>query len=216
MEAVLLTPEKQQLLDNLRHETEEATTRLSAKRDYLRSVRGMSDGVGAVVTMQRSIKSDMDRIAHAGDAISRIERLLAFGFEPTTPPDWYCGHLSEPKEQRSETWPRKEAPSGRTEPTVSDSVWTLTAFSFSPFGMGLGYRVFKGAIPAEAVRRYSIAKPLLDDARIYSPREEDFQFVSLEPADPVLIGGVEVLGQPCYFEIARWDIDRDLAEVFAS
>lgn len=180
-----------------------ARQQVAAKEDYLREAGRLGVKVAAVANVALAAADDAEATAQAAGALERVKRVLALGAEPTTPPEaWYCGMLAQPEPIRrdrsgepvypDETWPRRYRSSYRD--TVS---------------------VFQGAMPLAALQRYAAAKDMIDDVRVYSPREDDFrQMPAPELRDPVLIGRIDFLGEPHYFELARWDIDKDLAVVF--
>ena len=172
------------------------------KEEYVRTAGQLGVRLMAVTTLADGTETDAKAVRKAAADLQRIKRLLAVGAEPTTPPDWYCGHLTEPP-KTTDRWGEERYPA---------ETWPSRNWS----GRGTAL-VFNSAIPLDALQRYAAAKPLIDDARIYSPRDEDFyRLPEPQPRDPVLIGMVRFLGEPQYFEIARWDIDRDLATLFTA
>jgi hypothetical protein len=175
----------------------DAKTDVAAKEDYLRQVGNLGVHVESLTTVADAAVADAKAVRKAEVDLERIKRVLSFGCEPTTPPEWYCGHLAEPaKDSRGD---------------YADETWPQAGSYYSRDRT----RVYRGPIPATALQRYAAVAPLIDDARIYSPREDDFrQLRNPEPIDPVIIGMIRFLGEPQYVEIARWDIDRDLASIF--
>jgi hypothetical protein len=177
----------------------DAQGQLIAKRAYLREARDLGLKIATVASLAEQTETEAAAIERAAGELDRVKRILELGAEPTTPPrDWYCGHLAEParvKSQRggeefpAETWPNREH--------------------------SRSTNVFRGAMPMLALRRYAAALELIDEARVYSPHYEHFiHHPPPEMRDPVLIGMIRFLGEPQYFELARWDIDGDLAVVF--
>jgi hypothetical protein len=191
-----------------------AREQLAAKEDYLRQVGQLSVRVDSLTRVADGALADSQAIRKAEVDLDRIKKVLAFGCEPTTPPEWFCGHLTAPKkvkakdgrfdgreEYPSETWPQW-SPETRYRSKTRDR----------------DTHVYTGPMPAIALQRYAAVKSLIDDVRVYSPRPEDFETIREDDPspDPVLIGMIAFLGEPQYFEIARWDIDKDLAAIFGS
>ena len=179
----------------------EASEGISRKREYIlrANALGMTN-IPALDTLESDVTKTNDRIRLAGVKLDRIKQMLALGYEPTSlNTDWYAGHLHSPRPSFNgnpapETWPHK---------------------AFQETSLSRGAYVFRAPIPLSALERYAGVKGLVDDVRVYSPRKEDFAWVPEPvPHDPVLVGKIDILSNPQYFEIARWDIDADLAEVF--
>lgn len=177
---------------------------LAKREEYVRSVAGL--GVKSEAAQRvANIALEEGRNVHAAEAtLNRIRMVLNLGAEPTTPPiTWFCGHIEEPKRVKVRT-------SWGTDRRYPEETWDARR----PYSRAT--LVFGSAIPAEALQRYAATKPYIDDARIYSPREEDFEKkFNPVPRDPVLIGKISFLGKDEFFEIARWDIDEDLAALFS-
>lgn len=172
----------------------EAKEALAAKQAYLIEAGRMDIKMASLSALAEASARDETAVRHAEVSLERMKMLLAFGAEPTTPPGaWYCGRIEEPKKDvwgnyPSETWPARDS---------RDAL------------------VFQGAIPLIALRRYAATKGLVDDVRIYSPDWDDFRVLqNPQPRDPVMIGLINYLGDRVYFELARWDIDKDLVTVF--
>jgi len=180
---------------------EAAKADVKVRQDYLLAA-------GRVGVLTASLANVVTATAEAAIAtrkaeasLDRIKRLLALGAEPTTPPQqWWCGHVEEPARTK-DSWGDLHYPA-ESWPCASSQRAAM---------------VFQSAIPIAALQRYAAAKPLLDEYRIYSPSRDDFlELANPEPRDPVLIGLITHLGESLFFEIARWDIDKDLAAIFAT
>lgn len=187
-------------IETLWNQLQDARAQLAAKEQYVREAAALGVKVAAVERVADATATDGAAVRRAVDELERIKQLLAAGAEPTTPPrDWYCGALTKPEPMGKDRWgddvyPQEDWPNRSTSRSVA---------------------FFQGAMPVEALRRYAATKHLIDDARVYSPRETDFyRMPEPELRDPVLIGLVTFLGTSHYFELARWDIDADLAVVF--
>lgn len=182
-------------------------TALEDKKTYVGAAEALGVRTATTDALAKSVKTETEAIDRASITLDRIKALLALGAEPTTPPrQWYCGWVEAPKKitirgtptYPNETWPTDNI--GRTD------IW----------GRCPG-RVFHGAMPLDVLTTYAAIKSLADEIRVYSPAEDDFeQLVNPAPRDPVMIAMVSFLGERLYFEVARWDIDADLAAVFGS
>lgn len=172
---------------------------IAAKKAYMSAADASGLKIAAIEPMREDVERYEKRLADVTVVIDRIKRVLAAGGEPTSLQEtWYAGQLTEPKRSEwrdpVETWPCANA----------HALW------------GAEVLVYKGAMPLSAVERLAEASPLLDDVRIYSPRRDDFYAMPRRlPHDPVLVGMIDLLGEPQYFEIARWDVDKDLAALFS-
>ena len=179
---------------------EDAKQRLSVKQDYLRTVGSLGVKVDALTAVADATLANERAIRSGQVELERIKKVLAYGCEPTTPPEWFCGHLTEPEKNkdgryRAERWPQRGDYYNNRDQT----------------------RVFKGPVPAKALQRYAVVSTLIDDARIYAPEVDQFETLrNPEPFDPVLIGMIMFLGEREYFEIDRWDVDLDLATIFGN
>lgn len=177
-----------------------AKRQVEQKREYLRATDRLAIKVAARDNVAAAAEAEGKAIVDAARALERIKRVLALGAEPTTPPEqWFCGLVAEPEGIVEDRWGHKDYPIER---------WPNRA-------RGRTVMVFEGAMPVAALERYAAAKDLVDDVRVYSPREDDFRRLpEPELRDPVLIGMIAFLGEGQFFELARWDIDEDLAAVF--
>lgn len=175
-----------------------ARGQIAAKREYLGESDRLGLKIATVTALAEQTEADTTAVHRATSELDRIKRVLEIGGEPTTPPkDWYCGHLTEPRKTKErdreafppETWANREG--------------------------GRSTNVFRGAMPMPALQRLAATQEFLDEVRVYSPHYEHFtHHPNPQMLDPVLIGMVRFLGVPQYFELARWDIDGDLAIVF--
>ncbi len=124
------------------------------------------------------------------------------GFEPCTPPStWYRGTVGKP--------------------TNKDGVWTDSFPGKRPLRQAHGGHVtddfkreYVGGIPPEIIPQWKVAKTIFgnDGIRVYSPHSTD-----LAPQvfwDPIMIGRLFHAGGQVYFEIGRWDLEKDLAHAF--
>lgn len=172
---------------------------IAAKKEYLQVAQRIGREVAAVSSVADRAKSDGESVVDGENAFNRIKQILAAGGEPTTPPiEWFCGRVITPMRLKNgrypdETWPGKRHYQGEV-------------------------RVYQGAMPVMALERYAAMKDLVDGTRIYSPSDSDFEQIQkrIVYRDPVMIGSVAFLERNLYFELARWDIDKDLANVFGS
>lgn len=186
---------------------EGAKTAQRTREEYVRAASQMGLKLKALEHVADKVLADPKGIRAGEAALLRVKMVLAAGCEPTTPPaGWYCGALREPKKVKStDGWdneirrfPRETWPDYRTRWSSERTVST-----------------YVGPIPIEVIQKLAVVEPLVDDIRVYSPREEDFRAnVNPQPRDPVAIGAIDLLGERHYFELARWDIDSDLATVF--
>lgn len=133
---------------------------------------------------------------------------LDAGYEPTTPPaTWFAGWYDKPKfahgrgerefQSHLSNWPAAGPLVSRTNDYYA-LVWSH----------------FTSPVPAWAFKRYEKAGHLFGRGNIvvYSPEPNDFTAVVTPlPCEPVFIGLIVVGGvERYYFEIARWEIGRDL------
>jgi len=183
-----------------------AKQRVVEKKELLRTALQTGVRVDSLDNLADTLPELEHQVGQANRKLANIKTLLELGFEPTNPPTkWYVGWLKEPKKvgwfdrrgYPQETWPGL---------SVFRSSWERSRSA----------AVFTAPIPVAALAALGRAMPYLDDVRAYSPRDTDFT-VHAEPVphDPVIIGAVEYLGERIYFEIARWDINKDLAEVYS-
>jgi hypothetical protein len=186
-------------IEGLWNALEESSKGLDAKRQYIKEVDALGLDVASIDELKKDVSASEKKIAAGRDGLLRIKKALAAGCEPTTPnKTWFGGYIDKVKTDsygyaKKDNWPNN---------------------NYSYYG-GNGALVFKAPIPLAALQRYASVKPLFDDVRVYSPRREDFEWVADPvPHDPVIYGAISYLGKPEYFEIARWDIDADLANVF--
>lgn len=199
-------------VETLWNQLVEARERATKQEEYVRTASQLGVKVDAIERVANTAALGGREVAIAGKTLDRIKRVLAAGCEPTTPPEqWFCGMLTMPKRVT-----RTDPQLGDTFKGYPDETWpsqNLDRYR-SPFRQ-LTVRVFSGAMPIEAVQKLATVKGDLDDVRVYSPSYEDFdQLRNPVVRDPVLIGRIDFLGEPHYFEIARWDIDADLAALF--
>lgn len=125
-------------------------------------------------------------------SIKPVEALLKAmnaGFELCTPPDWRCGWFDKSPSSVKETFPR-----------VTGSPSSI--------------QQFVGLVPANALEKWVIAKPIFstENIRVYSPHKADFKSVpKVVYHDPIMIGRIMHNGEAKYFRIAQWDLAKDLA-----
>lgn len=193
-------------VEGLWNDLVEAKATLASREEYLKTASQLGLKVNTVDGLAEDILADYKAVSDGGKALNRIKHLLAMGAEPTeVPAHWYCGHIEAPKKIKI------SRPFGNDEKWYPNETWPHQWVS------NAAALVFNGPIPLNALRRYAAAKPYVDGARIYSPNINDFsQLRNPKRLDPVLIGSVYYLGQNLYFEIARWDIDKDLEQVFSA
>lgn len=212
-EAIQVATKHIPYVESLWNKLETAQERQRAKEEYLRTASGLGIRTASLSGLADAAISEAKVIRTGGKTLDRIKRVLAAGAEPTTPPkQWFCGMVETPKKIRDwnqvrapKVWPRETWPH-TAEGSLSIN-WRTTD----------DIRVFKGAIPLVALQKLAATKPDLDDVRIYSPHVDDFQTLrNPAPRDPVMIGLIDFLGEKQYFEIARWDIDKDLAAIFTT
>lgn len=183
-------PYVETLYDRLRA----AAQLVADRRAYLREANELGVKAAALTAVANQVVEDETTLRHSRGAYDRIRQLLAFA-EPTEPNSaWYCGQLEEPERDEDGRYPRETWPTRYTG--YSDPL------------------VWQGATPVAALRALARAKPLVDEVRVYSPNIDDFRVLRSAPRDPVLIGMIRFLGEETYFELARWDIDQDLAVLF--
>jgi len=190
---VVYDPQYNDFITDLESRLEAAKEGIFEKQEYMRRVKALDVNVSATQEVARRLRAAEDNITQGHRAIVNIKHLLAEGCEPTTPnAEWYCGHIEEDTSRSyylRESWPNL---TGSTD-----------------------MKVFKGPIPIEALERFSKTKQYLSDVRVYSPHKEDFRVVPEPiPHDPVIVGRVDFLKMPYYFEVARWDVGKDLASLF--
>jgi hypothetical protein len=178
-------------------------TLLEKKREYIAAVDRTGIKIGAVDSLAKGLNAQITKLNEAQVAIVKIKQLLAAGCEPTTPNEaWYAGYLQAPET----TWqgiPR------------NPETWPCANGTRGPEGERIAYWLYQAPIPVDVVEKYAMVEHLLDSVRIYSPHMEDFKKVMEPiPRDPVMIGRVNLLNSQRYFEIARWDIDKDLVAIF--
>lgn len=185
-------------VESLWNELEASRKAVELKEAYIREANKIGVKTASVSAMEREVVADRAKIDTGVKTLTRIKQALALGLEPTTPnTQWYAGSLGEaPRDQYgnrpSEHWPCRN---------VTGYIWYMAEF--------------KGPIPLEALSKYAAVQHIVDDVRVYSPRMEDFDRVpDPVPHDPVIIGSIQHLSKPQYFEIARWDVDQDLASLF--
>ena len=141
------------------------------------------------VAKRSPLRSERKKAAEILKQHRRLSRILAAGYEPTTPPKhWYCGSIKElswGKERASlETWPARNIPSS----------------------------VFTGIMPLEVQEKVRAAKHHFAwvDMAVYSPDVSAFKLPQYR-IDPVVVARLETPGYTVYFEIVRWDTSEDLA-----
>ena len=134
-------------------------------------------------------------------AITRVRAILsAFdaGFEPCTPPDWYCGaYGKEVIYWHNEVFPRKRTPLEET------------ALKLNP-NRGFEIWQYRGVVPPEIQPKWQLAKSIFgaQEIRIYSPDVRDF-IVARVITDPIMIGRVVSEDTAYYFRIGHWDLEND-------
>ena len=176
------------------------------KREYIEAIDRIGVKVASVDSLATALNRQVTKINESKANIIRVKQLLAAGCEPTTPNiEWYSGYIKAPELD----W------RGSIKNEAENKGWpSANAGSAAP-GTRVAYWLYRAPIPVAVLEQYALVEHLLDSVRIYSPNIEDFQQVPMPvPHDPVMIGRVD-LTTPQYFEIARWDIDKDLAEIFA-
>ena len=175
---------------------EDSKDTVGKREEYLRTSTIL--GIKTASTDRVARLPDRATLRKEERTLERIKTLLSLGAEPVTPPsDWWCGTLTSPKKAWHD-WPTE------TWPCLHDR-----------YEMDNTVRIYRGAFPIEAMQRYARMKPYVDDVRVYSPERSDFKKAPLPVLrDPVLIGMIRYLETAQYFELARWDIDKDLAKVF--
>lgn len=150
-----------------------------------------------------SARKDVDLRGHDAKVAARRTQLIKYiailqqGYEPTTPPaEWYCGVVVIPK--------------GHNNQTTELTRWPHKAFS----GGTDTEHQFTSPVPSAVGAAYAIAANLFgDDIRVYSPNRADFaELPRPKRVDPVMIGYLD--GR--YYEIIRWDVDKDLEVLFSN
>lgn len=139
--------------------------------------------------------------------LSRYESVVKAGYEPTTPPTaWFVGFMRAVP--RSVSNRREWFPGRRTPDRWVNQPERL---------------VFTAPVPSDVMEKYRQAVPVFgeENLRVYSPTINDFAAdMRPLPVDPVIIGRLDWNPQegekPTYYEIARWDVDKDLAELYKS
>lgn len=175
-----------------------------SRKEYLDQVARTGVRAASINIVRDSYKTDKKILAETEAALLRIKMVLAAGCEPTTPPqEWFHGFLEEPPKDQ---W-------GDYDVSSFDRSWPGKSVGGN---MVSRVDVFVGAIPPSALTKYAAVKGLVDSVKVYSPRSEDFRtFENPMVADPVLIGVIRAAKKRYYFEIARWDVDKDLADLFS-
>lgn len=132
-------------------------------------------------------------------SIKPLEALLKAidaDFEPCTPPNWLCGTIE----------PHEPVRYGYTQP--KDSFPQLDGKT------NRNIKQFIGLVPASAMEKWIIAKPIFgaENIRVYSPHKEDFKSTPrIVYRDPIMIGRIMHNGEAKFFRIAQWDLAKDLA-----
>lgn len=164
--------------------------------------------------LQRAISEGWDisaphreKIRETLRAISVYEDAIRLGYEPTTlPENWYGGFM-------------RKLPNGvlnRSGNLLPEHRWP-SKNSYDRWG--LAALLFQAPVPKEAMEKYRTAVRVFGDKNIqvYSPERSDFSEVPRPlPIDPVIIAstGWSPKGHTPYFEVARWDTDKDIAAVY--
>lgn len=210
-----------------------------SREDYLNTALSLKLNVAAINELADSVRTSQREATQADSALARIDRVLAFGCEPTSPPaTWFCGSPVDLADKNgrypTETWPcaqitreRDTAARLEKERARNGLIMTTSTWDPGPVSRNLGeifgwpnaplplVATYAAPIPIPVLHQLSAVQSLFDSMRVYSPKEEDFKRnVNPVPRDPVLIGAIDFLGVPQYFEVARWDIDEDLAAIF--
>lgn len=184
---------------------------ISTKKEYLEIVRQLNVKSESVKQVEQHYSEETSEARKAVGALERIKKLLAAGAEPNEPNfQWYVGVIQKPR-------PKTTLRLRQIYPVENWRGQSVSSWS----SRDNGYRqaVYTGPMPVHALQALASLGPLVDDYRIYSPDAKHFaalpEPISRVNIDPVLSGRIEYLGQNEYFELARWDIDRDLAGVFS-
>ena len=148
--------------------------------------------------------------------LETIFKAMGNGFEPIVPnPKWYCGFLDlihfKTYNELDETIQSYEGISQKNPPIKKINR------EGSNYSYEYPQRVFASPIPRWALDRYKRAAKIFGAPRIFvsSPEPNDFvtEWTQL-PCEPAIIGTVVLDGKLHYFEVARWDIERDLQVMY--
>ena len=166
-----------------------------------------------VQILSRPHRKELDQLVRdCRRAIQALEQ----GFEPTTPPEkWVAGFIRRPG------WRHRIALAKRYGREVGRFPYKQEPERWPREATGTRYartcRVFTAPVPASMLPRINEGLQFFgnDELRIYSPRESDFQIVPLPlPVDPVVIGRLSVGDRSVFFEVVRWDVDKELAALY--
>jgi len=217
--ALEIDPKFDDYLTTLTEGVAERWAKARKQTAYLTQVQQTGVNAAATTDLLARVKAEVESLERVDTEVEKVRKVLAYGCEPTTPPQtWWCGYLEDPKGRyANETWPSLNL----KQATPGERVTASTFAVYLSYGQGtpLEYTsslIFSSAVPVEVLNAYAATKGLFEGVRVYSPDPADFkQLANPIPHDPVLIGRLFVAGRTHYFEIARWDIDSDLAELFS-
>lgn len=185
--------------------------------EYAEQVAADLDAVRNVLETHTYVQSEHAKILEDSErALDLIlNKILPAGFEPTSPPATWHNGLVFPYSDREINFTTVQFLVRRAEGWPSaDREAVVRARN----GYGIASRVFHGAIPNEAMTRVKEARKHFErwELMAYSPAAEDFheEIAAFRHEDPVIIGRKLVGTAPHYFEIARWDIARDVQLVY--
>jgi len=151
--------------------------------------------------------------------LSRVKEIIEMGYEPITPPShWYFGFFSRPG-----------VFSGYNPYASIVRNMNFDKFAGSHNDAGM-VRIFSAPIPKSAKEKIDKASKIFDGMshiRVFSPNVYDFVEQSgtinssgrLAPTlglyapdskDPVVIARLDAGDIPYFFEIARWDLSKEL------
>jgi hypothetical protein len=186
---------------------------LTERRALLREMLGARE----VVLPQAARRRARQQITAINDVLR-----LAARWEPTTPPEtWHCGYFWNPLVAHSWLLRFWDGALGRPmwpwdltdSPTWPAASGPITDRSRTPRVL-----VFTGPMPRSAQREADHALRIVGalSLTVYSPRAEDFAVVPgpVLAQDPVIIARRYVGETPYYFEVARWGVTEDLAELY--